>query len=83
LNAEKRAVHLLIGNLSALQRDQFEGFGHFDVVGGDTGKRYRICRGQQLNVVELDRSGRRVRLLCFVPQGGVRAIATRIVDHVV
>jgi hypothetical protein len=71
LDAEKRAAHLLIGNLSAPQRDQFEMFGHFDVVGSDTGKRYRICRGQQLNVVELDRSGRHVRILCFMPQGGV------------
>jgi hypothetical protein len=69
--AEKRANELLISNLSAHQREQFEELGHFDVVGGDTGKRYRIYRAHQLNVAELDSGCQRVRLLCFMPRGGV------------
>ena len=41
------------------------------ISGGDTGRRYRILRGCQLNVEELDPGGRRKRLLCFLPEGRV------------
>jgi hypothetical protein len=54
-----------------LQREQYETRGFFDVTGGVTGRRYRIRRGHQLNVEELDQKGRRLRLLCFMPQGRV------------
>jgi hypothetical protein len=70
-DAEKRARQLLLDNLSALQREQYETCGYFEVVGGDTGKRYRIRRGYQMNVEELAEKGQRIHLLCFVPQGHV------------
>jgi hypothetical protein len=69
--AEERGGQLLIRNLSAVQREQYETRGYFEVVGGDTGKHYRIRRGHQLNVEELDEKGRRLRLLCFMPEGSV------------
>ena len=39
------------------------------MTGGDTGKRYRIRRGYQMNVEELDRNGNRSHVLCFMPEG--------------
>ena len=69
--AESCADRLLIKSLSAAQRAQFESCGYFEVTGGVTRKRYRIRRGCQMNVEELDQKGRRVRLLCFVPEGQV------------
>jgi hypothetical protein len=70
-NAEAQSAELLMHNLSLAQRAQYAAFGHFDVTGGDTGRRYRILRGYQLNVEELDPGGRRKRLLCFLPEGRV------------
>ena len=58
-------------NLSPVQRAQYAARGHFDVTGGDTGRHYRILRGYQLNVEELDPRGQRRRLLCFLPEGRV------------
>jgi hypothetical protein len=68
---DERAIQLLVENLSASQREQYEAYRYFDVVGGDTGKQYRIRHGYQMNVEELDQKGRRVRLLCFMPKGNV------------
>jgi hypothetical protein len=70
-SAEDRAFRLLMRNLSAAQREQYRRYAYFEVVGGDTGKRYRIHRGWQMNVEEYDGKGRRIRLLCFMPRGGV------------
>ena len=67
--ATERSIELLTSNLSPLQRAQFRALGYFEVTGGDTGKRFRIRRGHQLNVEELDQKGRRLRLLCFMPEG--------------
>jgi hypothetical protein len=69
--AHKRGRHLLTQNLSPSQRDQYETRGYFEVVGGTTGKRYRIRNGRQMNVEELDKHGRRAGVLCFMPQGGL------------
>ena len=41
------------------------------MIGGSTGKRYRIRSDHQLNVDELDKNGRGVCVLCFVPKGGL------------
>jgi hypothetical protein len=68
---QNRALQLLIDNLSPSQREQYQTHRYFDVIGGDTGKRYRIRHGYQMNVEELDEKGRRFRLLCFLPEGGV------------
>ena len=64
-----RAIQLFKQNLSPAQREQYERRYDFDVTGGDTGRRYRIRHGVQINVEHLDHTGRRIRLLCFVPEG--------------
>ena len=70
-NAEPRSTGLLVQHLSPVQRAQYAAQGHFDVTGGDTGRHYRIMRGYQMNVEELDARGQRRRLLCFLPEGRV------------
>jgi hypothetical protein len=65
----ERGLQLLTSNLSPAQRKQYSEFGYFDVIGGDTGKRYRIRHGCLMNVEQLDQNGRRVQLLCFTPRG--------------
>ena len=67
----KLALQLLSEILSPDQRSQYSAYGYFEVTGGQTGKRYRIKAGSQMNVEELDPAGRRVRGLCFLPRGGV------------
>jgi hypothetical protein len=66
---EQRALDLLKQNLSSSQREQYDGHRFFDVIGGSTGKRYRIHQAYQMNVEELSPAGKRARLLCFTPQG--------------
>ena len=70
-NANKRAAELLREALTPDQRAQYDRKGHFDVIGSHSGKRYRIKNGSQMNVEELSATGSRVRILCFVPQGGL------------
>jgi hypothetical protein len=67
--AEARADRLLEANLSQTQREEFEERGYFMVTGGETGKCYRIRRGHQMNVEELDKNGKRRHVLCFMPEG--------------
>jgi hypothetical protein len=69
LVVQHRSIQLLKENLSAAQRQQYERHCHFDVIGGSTGTRYRIRQGYQMNVEQLDRRGKRVRMLCFMPEG--------------
>jgi len=71
--ARERAIQLLKQNLSPVQLEQYNRSGHFDVIGGDTGRRYRIRRGHQMNVELLDRNDRRVCRLCFMPEGTLAA----------
>ena len=52
--AYKRGMTLLLEHLSPNQRKEFLRLGHFHVIGGTTGKRYRISRGRQMNVHQLD-----------------------------
>ena len=68
-DSQVRAIQLLKQNLSPAQREQFERRRYFEVVGGETGRHYRIREGCQMNVEQLDKSGRRVRILCFMPEG--------------
>lgn len=68
---ERRALQLLRSWLSPQQRVEFERKGYFDVVGCDTGKRYRIRRGTSGNVNEIDEYGRLGTGWCFVPVGGL------------
>src|SRR5215831_9596370 len=67
--AEQKARELLRRWLSPAQLEQYEKRGHFDVVGSDSGKRYRIHRYAQMNIEELDERGARVAVWCFLPKG--------------
>jgi hypothetical protein len=67
-DADRLARQLLREVLSPEQRAQYDSKGFFDVTGGQTGTRYRIRTGSQINVEELSRHR---RTLCFVPKGGV------------
>jgi hypothetical protein len=69
--AEVHATQLLIRSLSGAQRAQYEKHRYFDVIGGSTGTCYRIRYGAQMNVDQLDHTGRRTNVLCFVPEGGL------------
>ena len=62
-------MRLLRQWLSPPQRAQFTEKGYFEVVGGDTGKRYRIYAGVATNVCEVDKNGRPTLGLCFLPMG--------------
>jgi hypothetical protein len=66
--AEARAIALLKDHLSTEQRSQYEQHRYFDVIGGATGRRYRIRHGTQMNVHLLDSSGRWSSSLCFAPR---------------
>lgn len=60
-------MRLLRTWLSPQQRKQFEARGYFEVVGCDSGKRYRIHFGTSANVYEIDEFGRPRLGLCFGP----------------
>lgn len=70
---EARALTLLKEWLSPVQRACYERFRYFDVVGSDTGTRYRIHHGTQTNIEELSRTGHHVCKWCFVPDGDLAA----------
>ena len=69
LAANARGIELLGQCLSPAQREQYERYNYFDVIGGDSGKRYRIRHGHQMNVEVFDKNGTRAHLLCFMPAG--------------
>jgi hypothetical protein len=71
--AQERGLLLLKENLAPGQRQQYDKYGYFDVLGGKTGKRYRIRHGRQMNIEQLDKNGRRVCGWCFYPQGALVA----------
>lgn len=64
-----RSLRLLREWLSPAQWAQFAAKGYFEVVGGDTGKQYRIYAGASTNVCEVDEKGRPTLGLCFMPLG--------------
>ena len=70
---EARALRLLKDWLTPAQRTDFEALGYFEVVGCDTGKRYRIYRGRMTNVYEIDDLGRLSEGWCFIPFGFLAA----------
>jgi hypothetical protein len=67
--AEERGVALLRSWLTPEQDRQWVAHRHFDVVGCDTGTRYRITRGAVMNIHQLNPKGRRVAQWCFAPEG--------------
>ena len=66
---EGRSLRLLRHWLSPAQRAQFAEKGYFEVVGGDTGRQYRIYAGAATNVCEIDENGHPKVRLCFLPLG--------------
>jgi hypothetical protein len=66
---ETRGRALLREWLSPMQRAQFDASKSFDVVGCDSGRRYRIHYGGVTNVHEIDGGGQPVTGWCFVPSG--------------
>jgi hypothetical protein len=70
---ERRSLKLMRRWLSVAQREQFDTRGYFDVVGSQTGRRYRIKLGASTNIIELDSSGHPVARLCFVPSESLPA----------
>jgi hypothetical protein len=71
LEGERRSLRLLESNLTPAQGRQFASHDYFDVIGGDTGTRYRIYHGRVLNVGQLHADGARERMLCFEPEGAL------------
>ena len=68
--AEEKGFTLLKQWLSPAQLAQYEKYGYFEVMGGDSGKRYRIRPTRQMNVDELDRTRRADRRMVLRPRRG-------------
>jgi hypothetical protein len=68
-DAEVRGLRLLKENLTPAQRKQYAKQRCFEIVGGQTGRRYRIRHGRLMNIEQLDKKGRRVCGWCFFPKG--------------
>jgi hypothetical protein len=69
LRSEERSQDLLRQWLSPDQVEQYDKTQRFEVVGSDTGRRYRICHGTAMNIEELAASGHIARRWCFGPEG--------------
>jgi hypothetical protein len=73
LRSEERSQDLLRLWLSPDQTQQYDKYQRFDVVGSDTGTRYRIHRGTAMNIEELTAEGYVTRRWCFAPDGAFAA----------
>jgi hypothetical protein len=69
--ADARALALLRSWLTPEQDREFAARGKFEVIGGDTGTRYRITCRAVMNVLQLDPTGRPVAQWCFTPVGNL------------
>jgi hypothetical protein len=72
LKAEQKGLALLRLWLSPEQAEQFSRYRYFDVIGSDTGSRYRIWHGRMMNIHQLDSAGK-VCEWCFLPEGNLAA----------
>lgn len=70
---EARGLRLLKENLTPVQLTSYEKHTFFEVVGGHSGKTYRIRHGRQMNIDELSTKGDKVMGWCFLPSGGLCA----------
>jgi hypothetical protein len=61
---------------------QYSSYKYFEVIGSDTGKRYRIRHGRMMNVDELDSVGNKVCEWCFLPEGGLAAGDVRLAQKI-
>jgi hypothetical protein len=69
--AERKAIALLRSWLTPQQDRQWLCRGEFEVVGCETGTRYRLTSSRAMNIQQLDSGGRTVRSWCFMPAGGL------------
>jgi hypothetical protein len=67
--AERKGIALLRSWLTPAQVEQWDAHEEFEVIGCDTGRRYRITCGTMMNIHELDQSGKIVAQWCFTPEG--------------
>lgn len=67
-DSQARGLALLKEWLTPEQLAQYEAYGHFEVIGCHSGKRYRIRRGIGMNIYELDADGWPHAGWCFVPR---------------
>jgi hypothetical protein len=67
--AEERGIALLRSWLTPEQDRQWAAHRYFEVVGCDSGTRYRITRGAVMNIHQLNPKGRKVAQWCFAPEG--------------
>lgn len=65
--ASLRARKLLLANLSRVQRRQYKANKRFDVIGGTTGRRYRIREGHVGNIDVYQDEQIVHRLCCHIP----------------
>jgi hypothetical protein len=65
---EARGLKLLKEWLSPEQLAQYNSSGFFDVIGCDSGTRYRVHHGAAMNVVEIDDVGGILAGWCFIPK---------------
>ena len=65
---EVRGLRLLKEWLSPEQLAQYDIHKYFDVIGCQTGRRYRIRHGTSANICELDTAGRPRVGWCFIPR---------------
>ena len=77
-----RGITLLREWLSPMQRAQFDASKSFDVVGCDSGRRYRVHYGRVTNVHQIDEAGQPVTGWCFVPSGGLVAGDVMLVQKI-
>ena len=68
---QTRGLRLLRTWLSPEQRAQFDALGYFDVIGGVSGRRYRIYPGVSANIHEIGEDGAPKMGWCFAPNGGL------------
>jgi hypothetical protein len=69
MRPDEKGMSLLRSWLSPEQAKLWDSHRHFEVVGSDTGTRYRIRYGTAMNVEELDSGGKIVVQWCFAPEG--------------
>jgi hypothetical protein len=74
LHSEERSQDLLRQWLSPNQAEQYDKYQRFDVLGSDTGTRYRIRCGTTMNIEELAANGRVTRRWCFAPEGALAGL---------
>jgi hypothetical protein len=69
--SEKKGIALLRSWLTPEQAKQWDSHKRFDVIGSDTGTRYRVKYGAAMNIDELNSDGKVVAQWCFAPHGNL------------